>query len=146
MSGKNTYENAKKRMRRDNAIFLVLVTLAGIAAAAEYWLGIGGMAFTVTLMMLIVLAVFAVMRMVMADRMLKRMPEYMHDERTRKIDDRARSLSWYVSFLLVCVLIPVTAFHVVEISAYGVAALLFVAMLYSWIGFRWYYNRRGDVE
>jgi cobalamin synthase len=146
MSEKDRYEAARQRMRRDNMVFLAFVTLLGIAVIVEYWLGIGGAALTVTIIMLILLAAFAVIRFSMADRMLKRMPEYLQDERTRKIDYKARSLSWYMSFLLVCVLILLTAFHIVEISAYSVVALLFFVMLYSWIVFKWYYGRKGDVE
>jgi len=146
MSEKDRYEAARQRMRRDNMVFLLLITLLGAAVVVEYWLGIGGMALTVTILMLIVLAVFAVIRIAMADRMLKRMPEYVQDERTRKIDYKARSMSWYVSFILVCVLILLTAFDIIKISAYNVAGLLFVVMLYSWIAFRGYYGRKGDVE
>lgn len=146
MNEKDRYEAARQRMRRDNTIFLVLVTLLGLAVVVEYWLSIGGAALIVTIVMLIVLAAFAAIRISMADRMLKRMPEYVQDERTRKIDYKASSISWYVSFLLVCVLVLLTAFHIVEISAYNVAALLFFVMLYSLFVFRWYYGRKGDVE
>lgn len=146
MSDKDRYEEFKKRMRRDNTIFLAILTLLGIAALIEYWLGIGGMIFTITAMMFVALAAFAIIRMVMADRMLKNLPEYVPDERTKKIDDYARSRSWQVSFGLVGLLVGLAAFRIMDLGTHFSLALIFLVMGYSWMAFKWYYGRKGDVE
>lgn len=146
MSDKDRYEEFKKRMWRDNTIFLAILTLLGIAALIEYWLGIGGMIFTITAMMFVALAAFAIIRMVMADRMLKNLPEYVPDERTKKIDDYARSRSWQVSFGLVGLLVGLAAFRIMDLGTHFSLALIFLVMGYSWMAFKWYYGRKGDVE
>lgn len=146
MSDKDRYEEFKKRMRRDNTLFLAILTLFGAAALVEYWLGIGGMIFTITAMMFVALAAFAIIRMVMADRMLKNMPEYVPDERTKKIDDYARSRSWQVSFGLVGLLVGLAAFRIMDLGTHFSLALIFLVMGYSWLVFKWYYGRKGDVE
>jgi len=146
MSDEGRYDDIKRKMRRDNAIFIVILTLSGAAALVEYWLGIGGPVFAMIILFFVAFAVVAIFRMLMADRMLKKIPEYMPDERVMKIDTYARSLSWYVTFCLVCLLVGLTAFHIIDPGAYLTLILIFLVMGYSWLVFKWYYGRKGDVQ
>jgi uncharacterized membrane protein len=145
VTDKGRYEEFKKRTRRDNTLFLAILTLFGAATLVEYWLGIGGMVFTITVMMFVALAAFAIIRMVMADRMLKNLPEYVPDERTKKIDEYARSRSWQVTFSLVCLLVGLVAFRIMDLGTHISLIIIFLVMGYSWIIFKWYYGRKGDV-
>ncbi len=146
MSDRGRYEEFKKRIQRDNTLFLAILTLFGAAALFEYWLGIGGMVFTITAMMFAAFAAFAIIRIVLAERMARDLPKYVPDERTKKIDDYARSRSWQVTFCLICLLVGLAAFRILDLGTYLSLVLTFLVMSYSWLAFKWYYGRKGDVQ
>jgi hypothetical protein len=144
MTSKGRIEEAKSKMHRDNAVFLVIITLLGAAMVAEYLLGVDARLMTVTIIMFVAFSVVMIARMLMADHMIS--PGNLPDERTEKVEAYARSRAWYLTFLTLCLLIGLTAFGIIDISTYVALIIIFFIMSYSWIGFRWYYNRRGDVE
>lgn len=144
MSNEKNIEEAKSKMRRDNAIFLAIITLLGVAMIAGYWLGTDAKLITLTIIMFVAFSVVVVARMLMADRMIS--PGSLPDERTEKIEAHARSRAWYLTFLTLCLLIGLTALRIVEISTYIALIIIFFVMSYSWMAFKWYYGRKGDVE
>lgn len=146
MTEKSSYDEIRKRMRRDNFVMLLILVLLGIATAIEYVVVVSALMFTLTIMMFIAFAVIAVLRALMIDRMLKNLPEYVPDERTAKIESYARSGSWYVTFLVICILFGSIAFRFIVLSTTTAIGIILLTMVYSWIGYRWYYNRKGDVE
>ena len=139
-------EQIRRGMGRDNSVWLALITIFGIAAIVEYMLGIRGLILWWTVLMALAIAVLAVLRMMMAPRWAKEWPEHLQDERVKKIDTYARSRAWFITYFIVVVILLLSEFRIVDLGTYVWMMILFLAMTYSWIFFRWYYNRKGDVE
>ncbi|HEY3422407.1 MAG TPA: hypothetical protein VGK13_04550 [Methanocellaceae archaeon] len=135
-----------KKIHRDNSIFLGILTLLGVAAIAEYVIGTTGPVFGITILMFVLVGIIAVLRILMTDRRIQNMQNEVPDERTKKIDTYAQSKSWYVTFMLICVFVFLNTFRIIDLSVYEVLIVLFFATSWSWIAFRWYYGRKGDVS
>ncbi len=146
MSDKGRHEEVMRGMRRDNTIFLALLTLFAAAALVEYWLGVGGMAFYLTIFMAAAIAVIAVLRMMMVPQWVKHWQDYVQDERIKKVDTHARSLAWYVTFFAVVALALLALFKIVDLGTYYSLMAIFLIMTYSMLAFKWFYGRKGDVD
>ena len=142
---KERYEKISKGMRRDNTLFLGLVTLLVIAAIVEYWLHIGGMVFYLTVFMIVPVVAIATLRMLMVPAWVKNWPEYVLDERVKRIDVNARAGAWFATFLVVIALIVLNIIKI-DIGTYYSLMIVFFTAVYSWIAFKWYYGRKGDVS
>jgi len=146
MSEKGRYDMLSKNIHRDNSIFLGILTLLGIAAFAEFMIGNTGSVFAITILMFVLVGIIAVLRILMTDRRIQTIQNEVPDERTRKIDTYAQSKSWYVTFMLICIFVFLNTFRIIELSVYEVLIILFIAMSWSWIAFKWYYGQKGDIE
>jgi hypothetical protein len=146
MSDKDRYDEVMRGMRRDNIIFLALLTFLAAAALVEYWLGVGVMAFYLTVLMAVAIAVIAVLRMMMVPQWVKHWHDYVQDERIKKVDTHARSLAWSVTFFAVVALALLAQFRIMDLGTYYSLMAIFLIMTYSMLAFKWYYGRKGDVE
>ncbi|VVB73254.1 Uncharacterised protein [uncultured archaeon] len=68
------------------------------------------------------------------------------DERTKKIVRFASSYSWWLSYVLIAILILVDQFNLATLSAQSVLGLVFFFMVFSQFALRFYFERKGDVE
>lgn len=143
---KERYEKISKGLRRDNTLFLGLITLLVIAAIVEYWLHIGGMAFYLTVFMVVPIVAIAILRMLMVPVWVKNWPEYVPDERVKRIDVHARAGAFYIAFFALIILSTLTLLKILDLGSYNSLLVTWLVMGYSWFTLRWYYGRKGDIE
>jgi len=65
------------------------------------------------------------------------------DERTKKIMYRALAGSWFVTLVLVTVLMMADRFDV-KIDVEGALSIVFFFMVFSFSAFNWYFDQKGE--
>lgn len=73
-----------------------------------------------------------------------RKEEPVSDERTKAITARASAVSWWLSYMLIAILILGEQFKIITANAMQVLGLVFFFMIFSQLAFRVYFNRKGD--
>lgn len=146
MIEKKRSEEIRKAMRKENAIFLALITLFGAAVLVEYCMGVGGFIFWWTVAMIIFIAALGILRNLMVPHWVENWTKYVQDERMKKIDLYARAGSWIVTFLLTVTIALLAGFEIFDVGTYFSVIFISLVMGYSWMAFKWYYGRKGDVE
>lgn len=131
-----------KRARRDTFIFLALLSAGTLVLVAEFFLNIRGVVMFATFML--ILGLMALARVLLSNRWPVR--QTGEDERIRRIDAHSRARAWSITFLVVAVIGLGMTFDVFQISGLLVAWIVFMVMTYTWMIFRFYYSRKGDVE
>ena len=146
MNDKDHNVEIQKSMRRENAFFLAIFTLFGAAVIIEYWLGVDGLIFWWTIVMTVAVGAIAILRNLMVPRWLKNWPKYVQDERMKKINASASSRAFIVAQTIVVIIMLLALFKIVDLGTYPSLIIVYLAMIYSWLAFKWYYGRKGDVE
>lgn len=135
-------EEARKKATRDTFIFLAALAVLAIAVWVEFLLGIKGIVAFSTFLLFI--GIFVLMRLFLANRWPAR--ETGQDERIKRIDAYAKAGTWEVSLLLAWVIELGTTFNVFLFDGGTVAWVFLIVLTFVWVFFKWYYNRKGDVE
>lgn len=68
------------------------------------------------------------------------------DERTKKLAAYGVTYSWFLTLVLIAVLIWVDYFSLFELTVKGVLGILLFFMIISANIFRWHFMRKGDVD
>jgi uncharacterized membrane protein len=68
------------------------------------------------------------------------------DERTRKISATAVERSWFITMLVICLLIWVEYFNVIQLSVMQTLMVILLVMSGLNLLFKVYYERKGDIE
>jgi uncharacterized membrane protein len=76
----------------------------------------------------------------------RRRDEPVHDERTRRVSQKALSYSWWFTYVLIAGMMLVENFGLAKLSVEGVLGITFFFMVASQYLFRWHLNRKGDAE
>ncbi len=71
---------------------------------------------------------------------------FIKDERTNRIAAASFMRSWWATFIVMNVMIWVEIFRPGTLSVKLVLYILLLGMLWSALAFKWWLNRRGDVE
>ena len=76
----------------------------------------------------------------------RRRNEPVHDERTRRVSQKALSYSWWFTYVLIAVMMLVENFGLAKLSVEGVLGLTFFFMVASQYLFRWHLNSKPVLE
>ena len=73
-----------------------------------------------------------------------RKDKVLQDERTKRLGAKAASYSWMVTYVLVALLVWWFEYTDLVMSLEAVMGILLFEMTMSMLGFRWWFNRKGE--
>jgi hypothetical protein len=76
----------------------------------------------------------------------ERKGEPLVDERTKLVHRIAVGYSWWLSYVVIAILLLVQQFKLAELGVEGVLSLVFFTMIASLLAFRFYLSRKGDLS